>query len=153
MHCTSFFGKFMLFMSFVLFWVQFNYSLIQAFWVWSAFPIVFKCMDHNCLMVLVFVGKTNMEVNSWFLPWEHWVKDGRPWTSEMTVYLLPCSKIKLCPCFTYFLISLVFVIWGDGYTSKKNETNSKYHFLSKMCLPSKIYAKCLCCGESKDKPS
>lgn len=39
-----FFGRFMLLMSCVLFWVQPDCSLIQVFWIWSAFAIVPKCM-------------------------------------------------------------------------------------------------------------
>lgn len=152
MHCTSFFGKFMLFTSYVLFWVQSDCSSTQALWICSAFPIVIKCMDQNCLVVLVFGGKTNVEVNSRFLPREHWVQDGRPWASETTVYLLPCSKIKLCLYFTYFLASLTFVIRGSSYTSKKmGQTQNTVFFPKYACHLKCIW--CLCHRKSKDKPS
>lgn len=57
--------------------------------------------------------------------------------SEMTVYLLPCSKIKLSSYFTYFLMSLDSVIWGGGYIFEEmRQTQNNLHFKKKMCLPS-----------------
>jgi hypothetical protein len=55
--------------------------------------------------------------------------------SEMTVYLLPCSKIKLSSYFTYFLMSLDSVIWGGGYIFEEmRQTQNNLHFKKKNVL-------------------
>lgn len=95
--------------------------------------------------------RTNVEVTSRFLPWEHWVQDGRSSTSEMTVYLLPCSKIKLCPYFTYFLTSLVFVIWGNNNTSKKMKQTQNTIFFPKRACHLKFMWRVFATGKVKTK--